>query len=427
MLNVYWQVILSALFLALAACGPQLKSVKPDRPEGLGANGHLVTGATSQTGAAYTGFGPEADTIQAKELTENTDDNKKFASQIISIKSALQEGGNLSLEVKWQGLEKPLIFIGPLSSLSNITDSTGQMPNLRLNAICEANDCDVLKAFLEDNQSHKVSFTIRKEQRTLTIKIPEAQKENIKKLEPTQKRELEKDLAQAKNEVTVTSTEIFPGRATFEITATQSTEVKSSSPVITPAKTDQAKTHSPVVTGKLTGELVSTTDGGQAILAEGKFKDLGAASLVGNTNDGELIFRFTQDASQEKVTENSGNANNQNVNSKNKFDVVTYAVLEPRKALEQQGANNDQKVIHADPQAHPLVRQILADSTRPELQNFLTRQLSPQIVKTKSGNRPQGPTIFSGLAKMFVVVTWETQNSVVWTLADSKRRIALSK
>jgi hypothetical protein len=382
----------------LAACSSRPGFVVIRQGEDSGFNGNLNTGARNKDGRLYTGFSPMSSFLEIQKKAPPTEGNRNLAKNIEGINSVLREK-RLSVEILWAGLKKPLKFEVPLESDTRVqsdfvNDLSGQRSNISLTASCEDVICDVVNAVMEDDLGNQAAFTVRKEKRTLRMKIPESQRQNIQSLS-TEKQKIIKKSEQG-SEVNVTSTEIFPGKSSFAISLDESE------------------------LNIIRGELVSTNDGSAEISTSGEFSELGTGKMVGNNNEGELIFKFSQNISPIETAKTSVVAAAPSHTDKKVLplptkkevappktatqEVVSYMVLEPRGNKDAMVAKIAAEINAAAEESkldHPLLRQILADRDRPELKAYIEKNIVREA-KDKSGASVQKTGFFYPTVKKYI-------------------------
>lgn len=422
MRHVYALTILGLAAAMLSACAPKLgfKAINPTSTGG--ANGELITGGINENAVPYTSFSPLQETTAAREEGVATEENVQFAANILTAKATVLTG-KLQIQIQWKNLKEPLTFEGVIgaksdsgSMVTEIIEKSNQLPQLNLAAECADSDCYVVHAVLKNAEGQKASFIIRKEQRTLRLKVPESQKKNAALLSPaTQQKMKEQEQGKA---VIVTSTEIYPGRSSFEIA-----EVENTSTGLVQA-------------GLIRGDLLATTEGAAAVESIGEFANLGTGELVGNSNDGELVFRYSQTLYSELNNSKAAPAPATSTSTERILPtdkvtnlretpirkilplqvippvqppppkkVVSYLVLEPRVKTAESSAtpNADAKNVDVSGKDnHPLVRQILADSSREEVKNYIAKHISITTTTARNGQKQDKMGDFFQKTKVYI-------------------------
>lgn len=256
-----------ALTLLLASCGPGRDLTRYLAQSQKAFNN--LTGGVDALGNAYTGFSPPLEQKKMKEYIPDTADNLAFAKNIESAE-ALIDKQDLKVIIKWRNLEKPLEFQGRLlpkgdEFAGELRDTTNQRTDLKITATCNDGACQVISAFIEDQDKHRAGLIIRQEERELDLKLSDEQLKSLSK----QKQEAFTAF-RANNKVMVTSTEVFPGKTTYKINAPNSG-------------------------GMIQGDLTETNNGSVSARTEGRISELGKVELVGNTNSGELVFSISNE------------------------------------------------------------------------------------------------------------------------------------
>ncbi|MBK9294619.1 MAG: lytic transglycosylase domain-containing protein [Oligoflexia bacterium] len=330
-----------------------------------------LTGGQNALGENFTGFSPSLEQSKMKEQIPQTSENKAFASNI-ELAEASIDRQDLKVLIKWINLEKPLEFQGRLRPAENnqfaglLTETTNQRSDLKIVATCSDSFCAVVSAYLEDKDGHRVGLIIRQEEREIDLQIPEAKLKTL----PTQKQQLFSELKK-NNKVFVTSTEIFPGKASYKI-------------------------KSKVLDGLIQGDLKQTNDGAIKANAKGKISNVGNVSLVGNTNNGELVFKISNEVEAKKQDPSWLKKLFSNSKEEDNTETINaYIFLKPRPVTEPKESANQQTqeppVTEGVPQktqqqqlqqqvlvpnnllpnsAHDLTKQILNEANRKELQTY---------------------------------------------------------
>jgi hypothetical protein len=369
----------------LQGCGPEPSRLNGQLRDQSAFNGALNTQAQNEHGTLFTGFSPRPAFLELKEQIPLTEGNRDLARNIESVHSAVKNN-ILSIYVRWSKLVNPLQFQAPLVETNGkmafdaAQDLSMQISDLKMSASCESAGCEVISAVLVDAVGNRVGFIHRNERRTLNLKVPGSQEKNIQLLPVSKQQILRK--AQHGREVNVSSTEIIPGKSTFEISLNDSAN-------------DLIK-----------GNLLSTNAGSTHIDSAGLFAELGSGELIGNNNEGELIFKYSQGLEVPAGSFSTGIAQTQPESFQKPAEVVSYLVLEPRvgevtgSAPKPVQPNRQQGQLAEA--SHPLLKQILADQERDELKQYIDKYVSIHEVLTKDGNSAPKIGSFYSSVKTYV-------------------------
>ncbi len=290
MKTVLPQILMTFSLLGLVACGKGdlsgttqtsktgNSSAHTDTDSSLNSNTTEkrkdLTGGQTTDGRSYTNFIDE-DTLNAvtRDIEDNSE-NRSFAQLIESAKTQISEN-KILITLKWAGVEKPIVFGGSLipdgTSFSSELKSL-ERPDLKMFVNPVDNARTVIEGSLIDSAGHKAKILIHSDIRVLSVIAPNA--DEIKSLNSAAQSWISK-IQKGETKVSRISTAIYPGGRSFYVIN--------------------------VDDGSLQGDLLDTNEGYAKTESQGVFASLGKQiELMGNSDGArgnELMFKVSDQIS----------------------------------------------------------------------------------------------------------------------------------
>jgi hypothetical protein len=330
-LNGRRMLSVSIICTVLAACGRNnLGYEKLPVESKLTHNGELKTGDATAQGVEYTGFGPseETNSVVAEVMAQAS--QPKFSKKVKSV-SVSGTGKNIKVFIGWENEESPYQFVQGVGQTTKFIEATGRKIDFEVEVNCLESLCQSLKVSITSEEGKVISL-IRREIRLIETFIKPSGGHGLRKIKSEQ--------------VQVVATEIYPGPSSYYLYR-----------IGEGGSSDEIK-----------GMLLDTADGEQAVQASGYFKSLGEGTLIGNSNDGVLTFKF--------VSPLDKNRSSQTHYLVLRPRATSNVVMPPRQSVPETVLIEPSGMRTGSGRSHPLNKQIVQDSSRPEVRDFIRKTIA---------------------------------------------------